>query len=64
MSLKDWICNHLLKTNIMLISILKLKGAKEISKTEQKEVKGGWWRPDKLPACGYVCGPWCTGCPA
>ncbi|WP_298119257.1 hypothetical protein [Flavobacterium sp.] len=39
-------------------SILKLEGVKELTKNEQKVVKGG-----AIPKCGYICFPGCSGCP-
>ena len=43
-------------------SILNLKGATVLTKNEQKNIKGDADRY-RLPWCGYVCGPWCQGCP-
>lgn len=41
MSLNDWVIKQFLKQNIMLKNILKLNGAQQLSKNEQKEVNGG-----------------------
>jgi soluble P-type ATPase len=39
-SYNDWVINQFLKLCIMLKNILKLEGAQELSKKEQKEIKG------------------------
>jgi hypothetical protein len=40
-SINDWVNNQFFKLNIMLKNILKLNGAQQLSKNDQKEVFGG-----------------------
>jgi len=49
----DWGINQILKTIIMLKIILKLEGAQELTKNEQKSINGGTG-----PGGSFACDQW------
>jgi hypothetical protein len=54
-SLKDWVINQFLKLNIMLKNILKLNGAQQLSKNDQKSINGGACPCYNRCGPGYIC---------